>query len=353
MTSSSEPPPTGTLVPADPLSRAVDHLHAELLDTLPPETDPASLRRELDTLVAGVRATLAGQPPGFSRAGELDRVQLLRSLRGAVLDIWSEANGSILPLMRALESTEGALHDRYSGSTISETLTPFSRKLLREVAHLLRSPLGAIVMMADSMRDDQSDRLQPTQHDRVEIMRKAALSASTITGNLLTLLSDEERVAEPSRFRLTDTIDTVSSVVRPVAEARNSDLVVSCSVNGHRSGPARGLAQTLLTLLLRATLMTRDASITLDVTADSDDVVCFEVVTDGTDTIVSFDRDESGGFFLLGVDPHSRAFSMSADGLGLEAAQRMIRSMGSDLTVGATPQSDVRLSFSLRLPRVD
>ena len=128
--------------------------------------------------------------------------------------------------------------------------------------------------------------------------------------------------------------------------ARNSDLLVTTDVEGTRVGPAAGIAQALLGLALRAAHRTRDGVVELDASTEGDEVV-FTVRATGS--LELEDTDTPGVAPALALDVDSGTAVLSDYGLGLAAANNILQSLGTRLTVSAEPEELV-LSFSLPLP---
>jgi signal transduction histidine kinase len=223
--------------------------------------DQDMLRQALAEVIEGVRDALAGSEPTPPKHTQVDRCLLLRSLRGVVLEDWSDEDGSLLETVRAFEATERAL----GAADEDVAASPFSRSLLREVVHLLLSPLGSVVMLAGMMLEERQGPLNEQQQRQLRIIHRAATSAATASSDILTLTSPEKYYGASRRFSVTDTVAIVADVVRPVTEARGSELTTRAQVERTRRGPASGLAQALLGLATRVALMTRDGTVELDV----------------------------------------------------------------------------------------
>jgi K+-sensing histidine kinase KdpD len=230
---------------------------------------------------------------------------------------------------------------------VADVLNPFSRNLLAEVAHLLRSPLGSIVMLTDTLRTGASGPLTDVQIRQLGIVHRAALGIASVTGDLLVLVREDERRKATTRFEVAAMLETVADTARPVAVARNADLVVTSNAEGMRTGPAAGLAQALLGLALRAAHRTRDGVIELDASEEGDEIV-FTVRATGS---LELDDTETPGVApALTLDVDTGTAVLSDYGLGLAAAKSILQSLGTSLAIIAEPEELV-LSFSLPLAR--
>lgn len=305
--------------------------------------DEEMLREALTEIADAVRDVLAGHEPAPPKPAQVDRGRLLRSLRGAVLESWSDDDGSLLETMRAFETTGRAMRGTDEGVAAS----PFSRSLLREVVHLLLSPLGSVVMLIGMMREERTGPLSEEQHRQLRIVHRAATSAASASSDILTLTSPEEHYGASQRFSVADTVATVADVVRPVTEARGSRLEVRVEVEQSRRGPVNGLAQALLGLATRLALMTRDGTLELDVEAREGDAVSFSLTGRG---VPGSARDEKDPFLMFRTDPGSEGYTLSPEALSFSAGRQTLRAMGSDLDVDTAHDGALTLRFEMTLP---
>lgn len=331
----------------DFLERAAETVVQEWCPTEPllsPDED--MLREALAVVVEGVRDAMAGLEPALSTHAHVDRRRLLSSLRGAVLEEWSEEDGSLLEVLRAFEATERMLE----GADGDVAASPFSRSLLREVVHLLVSPLGSVVMLAGRLRGEGLGPLNEEQHRLLAIIHRAATSAASMSSDLLTLTSPEEHFGGLRRFSVADMVASVADVVRPVTEARGSELVVRERVEGPRRGPASGLARALLGLAMRMALMTRNGTVELDVDGTEGDLVSFSLT--GRDGSGTADHEEDP-FLMFRTGPGAEGYTLSAQALAFSAGRQTLRAMGSDLEVATSDGGALELRFELTLPVTD
>lgn len=305
--------------------------------------DEGMLREALAEVVEGVRDVLAGHEPAPLKQAQVDRGRLLRSLRGAVLEAWSEEDGSLLETMLAFETTERGMSEADEGVAAS----PFSRSLLREVVHLLLSPLGSVVMLVGMLREERTGPLTEEQHRQLRIVHRAATSAASASSDILTLTSPEAHYGLRQRFSVAETIATVADVVRPVAEARGSRLEVRVEVEPSRCGPVNGLARALLGLATRLALMTRDGTLELGVEAREGDAVSFSLTGRG---VPASARDEKDPFLLFRTDPGSDGYTLSPEALAFSAGRQTVRAMGSELEVDTADDGTLTLRFEMTLP---
>ena len=296
--------------------------------------------------MAALRAALEGGdvPPVQSASG--DALWLLRSLRTEVIAEWPE-DRPLLPVMRAFETMQRRLLGTNAGSPVEEILTPFARSLLREVAHMIRSPLGSIVMMADTLLE-QGEQLAPERRSRQHgIIYRAALGLAQVAGELLTLVDDME-VEPAERFSSEEPLELVAEIVRPVTEARGCELSVRLPEDPVVVAPPGTFTRAMLALTLRSALRAREGGVEIEMKRDGTAGVELAVTARGIGVLP-----EGGVAELLELfraEPDTGSYTLSAESLGLTATAHLIRAMGAELSVDAPSADELRLAFSLHEP---
>lgn len=336
---------------ADPIARAAESLEATYVGDPVLVPDRALLRREIELIGDRVRAVLRGKPvgPPPGSAG-LDRLRLLRALRRDVLREWPAEDPSLLPTMLAFEAVEHSMVAWGDGTGLGEAIGPFPRSLLREVAHLLRSPLGSIVMLADTLASGK-EPVTESQRRKLDIIHRAALAMAATAGDILALVGEEEGLSAVETLRVDAMVGSVADLIRPVTEARGCRLEVGTDVDAPRAGPAGAIARALLGLALQAALHARDGSVTLSAEVGRGDSVLFSVSASGRAPETSTPVDEL--FRVFRIDRDSSSFTISQAGLGVAAARTLIERVGSSLEAKSHDDGAVEFAFSVALPRVE
>jgi signal transduction histidine kinase len=219
---------------------------------------------------------------------------------------------------------------------------------LREVAHLLRSPIGSIVMLADALKTDGVEVVSAAQRHKLDIIHRAALGVATTAGDILSLVSDEEAFARVPTLRVDETLASVAEVVRPVAESRKTRLDVEARVEGVRTGPASALLRALLGLTLRAALHVRGGHLLVVAESAGGEEVRFDISAKGDERAAVEDPHELLKIFH--IDRDSGTYTLSQEGLGLTAGGVLVARMGSSVDLRTEPDGTIRLGFSLVLP---
>ena len=312
--------------------------------------EPHLLREELVAVADAIRVAAdegtASSQEGSRRAGALDRASLLRLLRDAVLATWSEErDGALLPVMRAFNKAEAQLSLDEPIGVSEHPLPRFTRTVLAEVSHMLRSPLGAIVMLSDTLASASDDLDPETYRHRSRLIYRAALGLAALSEDLLSVSSDEDLAERSTDFSLTELVERVRDLVLTVCAARGTELVLNepPREKGHRMGRPGMLSRALLNLALEAALRTKAGSVVLDVRDGERDEVTFTVSEPG---------DGAGAeevFRVFRRDEDSDDYSISANAIRMSGARNLLRLMGSTLNVHED-EHGLRASFSLVLP---
>lgn len=309
------------------------------------ESGDEGLRQDLDALVDAVGTAMEGGelPPPASSGGS--RLRLLEALRSELVAGWPDEQ-PLLPVMRAFEAVRHHVGSTARAATVAEVLGPSSRSVLREVAHMLRSPFGSIVMLADTLRE-QDRKLSPERREKLlAIIHRAALGIATTAGDLLTLIDGDD--GGPVRpFSADEVLESVADLLHPVTEVRECELVIAAEAPEGLIGPSGGIARALLGLGLRAALRTRDGEIGLRAAMAAPDRLRLSVTARGEGAVPEGDVLDLLGIFR--VDPDGASYTLSAEGMGLAATERLIRAMGSQLRMEGGDGA-LELSFILAVP---
>lgn len=315
-------------------------------------SDHGHVEEQLEDLLAALEGVLTQGRVGDIPRGSLDRLQLLRALRSEILRTWTGEGDGLLELMLALEEVQDELPEARHDAAIGASLTPFARELLHEVAHLLRSPLGSIVMLTDMLRDEVLGPLTDAQARQVDIIHRAALGITHTAEDLLTLADERERTDRSETFSVTDLLELVEDVLAPVAESKGQSLRVHAEVEGLRKGPALALRDVVLSLGLRAALEGDGDEIELAAVEGEGDGVRFAVQTHRASDSSPSDgeRRDRRTFEVFRIDRETGEFTISPEGLGVAAAMKILEGLGCELERnGVGPIG--RLSFVVELPR--
>src|SRR6266516_1915274 len=155
--------------------------------------------------------------------------RLVEMLQTELLQAWSESAtpispSAILGTLNALEQVRQAISDdpaRELSQRLS-TSTTEGLDLLVEVIHDLRSPLTSILFLAETLQRGQSGPVNEVQHRQVGLIYSAALGLSALVADAIELArgGDELADGDPSPFSVAELMESVRTIVRPMAEEK-------------------------------------------------------------------------------------------------------------------------------------
>src|SRR6266536_5754376 len=94
------------------------------------------------------------------------------------------------------------------------------------MAHDLRSPLSAILALAETLRDGRSGGVNEVQKHQLGLIYSAALYLCAEASDLTELMRGTDRLSdlEPVPFSLADTLGAVRGMVQPMVEEKGLEL---------------------------------------------------------------------------------------------------------------------------------
>lgn len=205
------------------------------------------------------------------------------------------------------------------------------------VNHELRTPMNAILGLADLIHHDKS--LSPEVRDKIEDIQKSGEHLLTIINDLLDHSQMEtgrlQVVKEP--FNLTETIQTSFQLLKRRAETKplHYQLTVDSSVPGWVMGDGHRLTQILVNLLGNAIKFTERGEIELRCTAETTNGVT------PASTLIHLEVRDTG--MGIPVDRHHLVFQnfsqvdhtiarrFGGNGLGLAITRGLVQAMGGEI----------------------
>lgn len=327
--------------------RARDRVREECANGPVGTPEPSLLLEEIGRVADLVEAHLVSAPPPRLPAPGADRKGILDALRARMLEDWRNGDTpELLRAMRAIEAARGSVEDGGSGPLAPGILTPYGHRLLREVAHTLRSPMGSMVMLAGTLHDGGSGAVNDLQRKHLGIIHRAAMSLANMAGDLLSLTGEEDGlVGDAVPLRVDEILREVAQVVGPVAEERGLAFSARTEEEAVRLGRPRPLGRALTNLALNSALLARDGTLELDARREDGDTIRFTVAVDSA-------REDAAELFRVFSAPGAEdEYTLSRSGLGLSMARHLIHRMGSELDAECSPdRAGLRFGFSLRLP---
>lgn len=234
---------------------------------------------------------------------------------------------------------------RISGEFEERLASSDAMQAVLEVAHDMRSPLGAILFLVETLRAGQSGAITTVQERQLGLIYGAAFGLSGLAsdimeaarGNLLT-------EGSPRPFSVSDIIQDVCAIVAPMAEEKRLDLRRTYPAVDGRIGNVAAVHRVLLNLASNAVKYTDRGWVSIGCTELDDKAVEFWIEDTGRgipERVLSM--------LFKGFRPGSSGMRFSSAGLGLAISRSLLEGMNSTLRVDTVPEEGTRFSFVLEL----
>ena len=279
---------------------------------------------------------------------------LLDLIEEELINIWNagdSASHQVLPAIAALRDVRAALEQRFQHLPGAPLLGADGLEFLVEFAHDLRSPLNAVLFLAESLQQGRSGTVNGLQRRQLGLIYSAALALSSVASNALGLARERDYLeeSEPTPFSITEMLESIRDIVRPMAEEKGLAVHLVPPRVDLRLGHPLELNRTLLNLATNGLKFTHQGSVSI--TAEDGG---------GDANRVDFSVRDTGG----GINPQSedalyqpfrrssgeQRFTFSSTGLGLAICRRLVAAMGGRLSFESSPAEGTRFYFSLNLP---
>jgi signal transduction histidine kinase len=311
---------------ADATAEALAERLVALIETagesLPPGTSPEVLGRLIDT----VRFHLL---EGWAATAEPPAAEIVIATLGHV--------------EKAADSVRRAGED-----AIATRAMPDGYEFAAGVAHDLRSPLTSILFLAETLHSGQSGPTNDSQRRQLGIIYSAALGLVSVASDIIELVRGGDGLTErePMLFSVTEILESVHDIVRPMAEEKSLGVHLFPPAVDHRWGFPLALSRVLLNLTTNGLKYTDSGFVEIAVRATAPGRLEFSV------------RDTGRGYSPEALetlyDPYRRSsgktFGFSGTGLGLAISRKLVTAMGSTLDVETRPKWGSRFFFEVDLP---
>lgn len=318
--------------------------------------DSPDLDADLDTVVHAVACAADGGDTARLLEGEGDRLlhrRLLETLRSALHDLWSEREPAppgdeMLPLLRGCDAVRRLLDSEWDDDPAALLQSPDGLSLVAEVAHDLRSPITAVLFLADNLRRGYSGPLNEVQARQIGIIYGAALGLVEVASDLIDLArhTTGEGAAHAEPFSVHQLLDSVRSMVLPIAEEKRLELRLRLSEPDQRLGNAIALNRVLLNLATNALKFTEHGHVEMAAEAVDERRVRFSV----TDTGLGISEDAQARLFLPFRRRAGRSHAFSGTGLGLVIVRRLVEGMGGELGLSSAQGAGTCFHFTVDTP---
>lgn len=283
------------------------------------------------------------------------RRRLLELLRAEVVRRYADADhpkisaDELLDLFSRFEMVRAALEPRWQQYFASGVAGAQGQDLIVEVAHDFRSPLTSIMFLAETLRRGQSGDVNEHQRHQLGIIYSAALGLASVASDVIEMVRGGEMLAEhePSPFSVSEVLEGVRDMVRPMAEEKGLALQVVPPRVDMRVGHPVPISRALLNLTTNAIKFTDDGFVEVVARARGRDRVEFSVRDTGRGVNVEAVKTLYHPFRRSRTE---KGFHFSGTGLGLAICRKMIEAMDSELSLETRSGWGTRFYFELKLP---
>jgi signal transduction histidine kinase len=255
----------------------------------------------------------------------------------------------VVRVLNAVERLQVEL-ERNGAQQFSSRLTgPDAMQLLIEVVHDMRSPLNAILLLAEQLRSGRSGPLVDIQMRQMDLVHSAAFGLTTLADDVIELAHGGNRLVDerPMPFSLSSVLKVVCDLVQPLATEKRISLHASGPDADVRVGHRVAVGRVLLNLTTNAVKFTEQGSVTIGCEARTRNKLEFSV----SDTGRGIPADALPTLFDPFRQRANRSeYAFSSAGLGLSICQQLVQAMGGELKVDTELGKGTRFSFVLDLP---
>src|SRR5256886_4286021 len=135
---------------------------------------------------------------------------------------------------------------------------PNGQELVVEMAQDLRSPLTAILFLAEALQNAENGAVTESQRRQLGLIYSAALGLCATASDVLELARGGDRLLErgPAPFSVVEILNSVRGMILPLAEEKRLEVQLVHPVPERRIGHARALGRVVLNLATNAVKFT-------------------------------------------------------------------------------------------------
>ena len=255
----------------------------------------------------------------------------------------------VVRVLGAIERLQSELERNGAQQFASRLSGPDAMQLLIEVVHDMRSPLNAILLLAEQLRSGRSGPLVDIQTRQMDLVHSAAFGLTTLADDVIELAHGGNRLVDerPMPFSLSSVLKVVCDLVQPLATEKRIALNASGPEADVRVGHRVAVGRVLLNLTTNAVKFTEQGSVTIACEPRARTKLEFSV----TDTGRGIPPDALPTLFDPFRQRANRSeYAFSSSGLGLSICQQLVQAMGGELKVETELGKGTRFSFVLDLP---
>ncbi len=264
-------------------------------------------------------------------------------------DVGTLDAGEVARILKAIERLQTELEQNGAQQFAGRLTGPDALQLLIEVVHDMRSPLNAILLLAEQLRSGRSGPLVDIQVRQMDLVHSAAFGLTTLADDVIELAHGGNRLVDerPMPFSLSSVLKVVGDLVQPLATEKRIALHATGPEADVRVGHRVAVGRVLLNLTTNAVKFTEQGSVTITCEPRSRTRLEFSVA----DTGRGIPADALPTLFDPFRQRANRSeYAFSSAGLGLSICQQLVQAMGGELKVETELGKGTRFSFVLDLP---
>lgn len=251
-------------------------------------------------------------------------------------------------LVASLLEERDRLADRArAGQARAERASEAKSRLLANVAHEVKSPVGGIIGIGELWQTGQLGPITPVQAEMAEMLVKTARQVEALSHDLLDVARAESGAVKVE-LRPTDVRGVLEDVRRAVAlrpESRDMQLELVCLGDGLVAlADSQRLAQVVANLASNAVKYGAAAGTVIFKAGRVHDVVRIEIIDNGPGLSVEKQAQLFEPFNRLGLERST----VEGHGIGLALAKRLTELQGG--TIGVTSEPGNGATFWIELP---
>jgi signal transduction histidine kinase len=339
-------------MPTSPLAWAIAEAAARTSATVAASTRRPTdeVRRRLDDVVHWLTAQTAphGAPTDLATPPVIAReyVDLLRSALLSHLASIPVLDGQeVVAVLQKLEELTQGWRKTDRGRFMSRLTGAEAADAVVAIAHDIRSPLTSILILVDSLRRAPGVAGDPARSRQLAIIHGAARGLNGLAEDMIDAARGEELSVGPAvPFSVSETIEAVADILRPISEERSLPLHLYPPQVDARIGHPAALHRILLNLASNALRCTETGFVSISSVELTTTKVEFSVIDTGAGIPANVLDSLAGGFIDNGL-----SVRFSRTGLGLAIVRALLSAMGSTLEVESRPGQGTRFFFCLEL----
>ena len=224
----------------------------------------------------------------------------------------------------------------------------YKSEFLANMSHELRTPLNSILILSNSLAENDQQNLLPDQIESASVIHESGTSLLTLINDILDLSKIEagKLSMHIESFPVRDLFSYLQKVFLPQADKKSIqfELVVSNNVPDAFCNDRQRMNQVLTNLLSNAIKFTNSGGVKFEVTYEGN-----RLSVAVTDTGIGIAEDKIDHIFgAFNQEDGSTSRKFGGTGLGLAITKKLIELMGGEIIVESNP--GVGSTFTVNLP---